>query len=113
VSKRRAVAERKAAPAPSSADITPKAIPLTQEQIDDELANVTLRAQDFVCRVDFNDQVRKEEADGTRLDIPETVAKYRALDDRTGMIADDELARRRARMRERGERLFAELGIEL
>jgi|SRR5271165_3425390 len=86
---------------------------LTPAELRDGLAKAEPRAQDFVCRVDFNDQVRKEEADGTRLDIAETIAKYRALDPRPGMIADDDLARLRALTRERGERLYAELGIEL
>lgn len=86
---------------------------LTPGELKDGLAKAKVRAQDLICRVDFNDEVRKQEADGTRLDIPETVAKYRALDPRPGMIADDNLARLRALTRERGERLYAELGLEL
>ncbi len=82
-----------------------------REAMADGLAKATPCAQDYVCRVDFNDAVRKQEADGTRLAIDATIAHYGALDDRPGMIADDALARLRALARERGAREWDALDL--
>ncbi len=98
-------------PAPEPVTNEGASLGLSPRELADGLDNVTLRAQDYVCRIDFNAQVRKREADGDCLDIEATVAEYRARDDRDGMIAEEPLARLRALTRERGERLYAELGV--
>jgi hypothetical protein len=68
-----------------------------------KLAAAVLLPQDFICRSDFYLEVRERERAGDKLDISETIAKYRALDDKPGAIANDRLARQRALQREHVE----------
>jgi hypothetical protein len=78
----------------------PKAAKKIAAELERKLANVSLVPSDFIRRVDFYDEVRRQEAKGVTLDIKATIAKYRALDDKPGAIADDNLARVRALQRE-------------
>jgi hypothetical protein len=84
----------------------PKETKKIKAELERKLAKVSFVASDFICRVDYYDQVRKQEAEGITLDIDATIAHYRELDDRPWVIADDRLARVRAHSREHWDRVW-------